>query len=161
MRAQIRSGISGLTGGSRPATALPVLGDDTRRILGVKEDSDEDSAIEDPNTESLKSRPVSVPPVPPVGSEILQPQVFSVSRGGPGLSPPTNMRSGAVPGISQLRASKSPVRALFPDPPTSARTGTSRSSTLVDAESLHESSQPDQSKSRQSDPSRPVLTLHQ
>ena len=150
MRAQIRSGISGLTG-SRPATAVPVLGDDTRRILGVKEDSDEDSAIEDPNTESLKSRPRSVQ-VPPPGSEMLQPQVFPVSHSGPRLSPPTKMRSGktqaesSVPGISQLRASKSPVRNLFPDS-GQARTQ-SRSSTLVDAESLAESSQRDQSKSR-------------
>ena len=113
MRAQIRSGISGLTG-SRPATAVPVLGDDTRRILGVKEDSDEDSAIEDPNTESLKSRPRSAQ-LPPGGSEMLQPQVFAVNQNGPRLSPPTKMRSGAaqaessvsVPGISQLRASMS------------------------------------------------------
>ena len=150
MRAQIRSGISGLTG-SRPATAVPVLGDDTRRILGVKEDSDDDSAIEDPNTESLKSRPRSVQVAPP-GSEILQPQVFPVivSRG-PRLSPPTKMRSGkaqaesSVPGISQLRASKSPVRNLFPDSGTAR--AQSRSSTLVDAESLAESSQRDPSKS--------------
>ena len=143
MRAQIRSGISGLTG-SRPATALPVLGDDTRRILGVREDSDSDSAIEDPNTESLKARPRSAQ-VPPPGSEMLQPQVFAVSV--PSLSPPTKMKSSeepqgrvererVVPGISQLRASRSPVRALFQD---TART-LSRSSTLVDAESLQESS---------------------
>ena len=152
MRAQIRSGISGLTG-SRPATAVPVLGDDTRRILGVKEDSEEDtedSAIEDPNTESLKSRPRSVQ-VPPGGSEMLQPQVFAVNQSGPRLSPPTKMRSGvaSVSGISQLRAAKSPVRNLFPDPapaPVTARTQ-SRSSTLVDAESLADSSQRDQSKS--------------
>ena len=121
----------------------------------MKDDSDEDSAIEDPNTESLKSRPRSVQ-VPPPGSEILQPQVFPVS--GPRLSPPTKIKSAksvteiVVPGISQLRASKSPVRNLFPDP---ARTQ-SRSSTLVDAESLHhESSHRDQSKSRSLEPSRP------
>ena len=148
MRAQIRSGISGLTG-SRPATAVPVLGDDTRRILGVKEDSEEDSAIEDPNTESLKSRPRSVQ-VPP------EPQVFPVVRESRHrLSPPTKMRSGkaqaesSVPGISQLRAARSPVRNLFPDPapvPAPAR-AQSRSSTLVDAESLAESSQRDPSKS--------------
>ena len=105
----------------------------------MKDDSDEDSAIEDPNTESLKSRPRSVQ-VPPPGSEILQPQVFTVS--GPRLSPPTKIKSAksvteiVVPGISQLRASRSPVRALFQD---TARTQ-SRSSTLVDAESLQESS---------------------
>ena len=161
MRAQIRSGISGLTG-SRPATAVPVLGDDTRRILGVKEDSDDDSAIEDPNTESLKSRPRSVQVAPP-GSEILQPQVFPVISTGPRLSPPTKMRSGkpqaesSVPGISQLRASKSPVRNLFPESGP-ARTQ-SRSSTLVDAESLHESSQRDQSRFRLI-PSSQVFTLH-
>ena len=142
LRAQIRSGISGLTG-SRPATALPVLGDDTRRILGVREDSDSDSAIEDPNTESLKARPRSAQ-APPPGSEMLQPQVFAVSV--PSLSPPTKMKSGeepqgrVVPGISQLRASRSPVRALFQD---TARTQ-SRSSTLVDAESLQGSSHPEQ-----------------
>ena len=121
----------------------------------MKDDSDDDSAIEDPNTESLKSRPRSVQ-VPPPGSEILQPQVFTVS--GPRLSPPTKMRSGtetAVPGISQLRVSKSPVRNLFPDP---ARTQ-SRSSTLVDAESLHESSHRDQSKSRSLESSRPQKYL--
>ena len=39
LRAQIRSGITGLgITGSRPATAVPVLGDETRRIPGVKED---------------------------------------------------------------------------------------------------------------------------
>ena len=107
----------------------------------MKDDSDEDSAIEDPNTESLKTQLRSVP-APRPGSEILQPQVFAVS--GPRLSPPTKMKSAQpqeslVPGISQLRVSRSPVRNLFPDP---ARTQ-SRSSTLVDAESLQESSQRD------------------
>ena len=117
-----------------------MLGDDTRRILGVREDSDSDSAIEDPNTESLKARPRSGQ-VPPPGSEMLQPQVFAVSV--PSLSPPTKMKSGeerVVPGISQLRTSRSPVRALFQD---TARTQ-SRSSTLVDAESLQGSSHPEQ-----------------
>ena len=128
----------------------------------MKEDSDEDSAFEDPNTESLKGRPRSVQ-VPPAGSEILKPQVFPVSGSVPSLSPPTKMRSGkaqaesSVPGISQLRASKSPVRNLFPDPaPARAQ---SRSSTLVDAESLTESSQQDQSKSRLL-PSSEVFSLH-
>ena len=107
----------------------------------MREASDSDSAIEDPNTESLKARPRSGQ-VPPPGSEMLQPQVFAVSV--PSLSPPTKMKSSQpqenlVPGISQLRAARSPVRNLFPDP---ARTQ-SRSSTLVDAESLQESSQRD------------------
>ena len=109
----------------------------------MREDSDSDSAIEDPNTESLKARPRSAQ-APPPGSEMLQPQVFAVSV--PSLSPPTKMKSGeepqgrVVPGISQLRASRSPVRALFQD---TARTQ-SRSSTLVDAESLQGSSHPEQ-----------------
>ena len=76
----------------------------------MKDDSDEDSAIEDPNTESLKTQLRSVP-APRPGSEILQPQVFAVS--GPRLSPPTKMKSSQpqeslVPGISQLGSSKSP-----------------------------------------------------
>jgi hypothetical protein len=45
--------------------ALSTLGDDSRNILGVKENEDvhsdaDDSAFDDPNTESLKSRPRSV-----------------------------------------------------------------------------------------------------
>ena len=94
LRAQIRSGITGLgLGGSRPATAVPVLGDETRRILGVKKDEDEDSAIEDPNTESLK-RPVRA--IPPVQ-----------------LSPPTKMRTeksqaGSEAGLRNVVSRKSP-----------------------------------------------------
>ena len=100
LRAQIRSGITGLT--SRPATAVPVLGDETRRILGVKEDSDNDSAIEDPNTESMKSKQEGR------REPLIQPQVFSVtSVSRPRLSPPTKLTT-LVPGISQLGSSKSP-----------------------------------------------------
>ena len=103
LRAQIRSGITGLgLAGSRPATAVPVLGDETRRILGVKEDEDEDSAIEDPNTESLK-RPVSV----------QQPGVFSVTIPPVQLSPPTKMRTeksqaGSEAGLRNVVSRKSP-----------------------------------------------------
>ena len=130
----------------------------------MKEDSEEDSAIEDANTESLKSRPRSVQ-VPPPGSEILEPQVFPVRESGPRLSPPTNMRSGkvqvesSVSGISQLRAAKSPVRNLFTAPAPAPAKAQSRSSTLVDAESLTESSEQDQSKSRVI-PSCEVFSLH-
>ena len=108
----------------------------------MKENSDEDSAIEDPNTESMKS---------------VRPQVFPVTVNRASISPPTRMpgektqAQSLMPGISQLRTSKSPgfvkelinqiecisaVRNLFPE---TGRTQ-SRSSTLVDAESLQGSS---------------------
>ena len=67
LRAHLRSGLSGLQyskPSSRPAS-VPALGDVTKMILGVKNDDkdvDEDSAYEDPNTESLKSRPKSAKP---------------------------------------------------------------------------------------------------
>ena len=84
-------------------------------ILGVKPkdgqdatDDENDSAYDDPNTESLKSRPKSS------RQDVLKPQVE--------VSPPTKIPShdhvsDRVDGVSQLRAdgkSKSPVRNLFP-----------------------------------------------
>ena len=85
-------------------------------ILGVKPkdgqdatDDENDSAYDDPNTESLKSRPKGS------RQDILKkPQVE--------VSPPTKIPShdhvsDRVDGVSQLRAdgkSKSPVRNLFP-----------------------------------------------
>ena len=134
LRAHLRSGLSGLElakPSSRPAS-VPALGDVTRNILGVKTgggEEDEDSAYQDPNTDSLRSRPKSsarggvglVPPVP----SVPQP------GGGPraAASPPTKL---AGAGAGQLPGS--PARNLFPD---TGRTQ-SRSSTLVDAESLQE-----------------------
>jgi len=136
LRAHLRSGLSGLElakPSSRPAS-VPALGDVTRNILGVKTgggEEDEDSAYQDPNTDSLRSRPKSSaragvglgPPVP----SVPQP------GGGPraAASPPTKLA-----GAGQLPAS--PVRNLFPD---TGRTQ-SRSSTLVDAESLQEDKSP-------------------
>ena len=104
LRGQIRAGISGLgLPGSRPATTVPVLGDETRRILGVKEDSDNDSAIDDPNTESLASRPRG-------GKVVPELQVFPVRLSVPIPSPPAKMagEKPLVTGVSQLRKSKSP-----------------------------------------------------
>merc|ERR1719318_687727 len=66
LRAGLRHGLAGLEM-AKPASkqTLPHLGDDTRNILGIKESEDvhsdtDDSAFDDPNTESLKSRPKSV-----------------------------------------------------------------------------------------------------
>jgi len=148
LRAHLRSGLSGLQA-SRPTSVpsienvVPPLGDVTKMILGVKPkdgqdatDDENDSAYDDPNTESLKSRPKSS------RQDILKkPQVE--------VSPPTKIPShdhvsDRVDGVSQLRAdrkSKSPVRNLFPVDPQSGRTQ-SRSSTLVDMESIHEDKSP-------------------
>ena len=150
LRAHLRSGLSGLElakPSSRPAS-VPALGDVTRNILGVKTgggEEDEDSAYQDPNTDSLRSRPKSSaragvglgPPVP----SVPQP------GGGPraAASPPTKL---AGAGAGQLPAS--PVRNLFPD---TGRTQ-SRSSTLVDAESLQED------KSKSWTRSSSVFTVH-
>ena len=134
LRAHLRSGLSGLElakPSSRPAS-VPALGDVTRNILGVKTgggEEDEDSAYQDPNTDSLRSRPKSSAR----GGVGLGPPVPSVPQPGGGpraaASPPTKL---AGAGAGQLPAS--PVRNLFPD---TGRTQ-SRSSTLVDAESLQE-----------------------
>ena len=142
LRAHLRSGLSGLQYSkptSRPAS-VPALGDDTKMILGVKnndikDDSDNDSAYDDPNTESLRSRPKSSRQnhlsVPQPGAKIAT-----------STSPPTKMTNNPkpdtkIPGVSQLRMSKSPVRNLFPPPDNNLRTQ-SRSSTLVDAESIND-----------------------
>ena len=91
---------------------MPALGDVTRRILGVNKPAgddhdDDDSAYDDPNTESLKSRPRSARPLtaPVSGDHLVTTGVehhVVTSE-----SPPTRLA-----GISQL--SKSPVRNLFP-----------------------------------------------
>ena len=120
---------------SRPAS-VPALGDVTRRILGVNKpagddhDDDDDSAYDDPNTESLKSRPRSARPLtaPVSGDHLVTTGVehhVVTSE-----SPPTRLA-----GISQL--SKSPVRNLFPSSSSDPR-AQSRSSTLVDADSIQD-----------------------
>ena len=59
LRAGLRHGLTGLEAAAVPASKLdlPQLGEQTRLILGLAgEKSDtEDSAYEDPNTESLKA----------------------------------------------------------------------------------------------------------
>jgi len=54
---------SGLTGGSRPvAPPAPDIGDETRQVLGLDlqdEEEEVDSAYDDPRTESIRSRPKS------------------------------------------------------------------------------------------------------
>jgi len=66
LRAGVRHGLAGLEL-ARPAStqALPTIGDNTKHILGIKEGEDihsdtDDSAFDDPNTESLRSRPKGV-----------------------------------------------------------------------------------------------------
>ena len=125
-------------------------------ILGVNNDKDgvnndkdvdDDSAYEDPNTESLKSRPKSARP----GDNVMVQHAM--------VLPPTKvshvtarvpMPRDNVDGITKLnsdtgtalpkshRMSQSPVRNLFPD----TERGQSRSSTLVDADSLQDDKSP-------------------
>ena len=148
LRAHLRSGLSGLIRPESRPSSVPALGDVTRRVLGVKnnEDEDDDSAIDDPNTESLKSKavpgagdqaPVSTasPPtrIPSDGAaRIAQAQKTRI----PSSSKDAQIPPGQVTGISQLRMSRSPVRNLFPE--THDVRAQSRSSTLVDADSLQE-----------------------
>ena len=128
LRAHLRSGLSGLQA-SRPTSVpsidnvVPPLGDVTKMILGVKPkdrqdatDDENDSAYDDPNTESLKSRPKSS------RQDILKKPQVEVSP--PTKIPSRDQVSDRVDGVSQLRAdrkSKSPVRNLFPVDPQSGR----------------------------------------
>ena len=139
LRAHLRSGLSGLQV-SRPASqqaAVPALGDVTKQILGVRgkeEDQSEDSAYEDPNTESLKSRPKSS-----VRGLTERPHSSASAASQTNLSPPTKMIHQPEPGVSgnsQLRPANSSNLNFVPGA-EHARTQ-SRSSTLVDTESIQE-----------------------
>ena len=130
LRAHLRSGLSGLQvtkPSSRPAS-VPALGDVTRQVLGVRDQSD-DSAYEDPNTESLKSS---------ARDQANPPPSSAASKSNLGLSPPTRMANTQPEpeAASGGQVQVSPVRNLFSGA-ENARTQ-SRSSTLVDTESLQE-----------------------
>ena len=139
LRAHLRSGLSGLQV-SRPTSqqaAVPALGDVTKQILGVRgkeEDQSEDSAYEDPNTESLKSRPKSS-----VRGRTQRPHSSTSAASQSKLSPPTKMINQPEPGVSgnnHLRPANSPTQN-FAQGAEHARTQ-SRSSTLMDTESIQE-----------------------
>ena len=128
LRAHLRSGLSGLQVTRPPSeqASVPALGDVTRQILGVKkmdEDQSEDSAYEDPNTESLKSRPKSS------ARSQAQPPNASASA-----ASQANKSDLGVSGHKHLKPAKFLDKNLGVEP---ARTQ-SRSSTLVDTESIQE-----------------------
>ena len=140
VRAGVRHGLAGLEL-PRPNSRhdLPNLGDKTKHILGigdgVNDRSDtEDSAFDDPNTESLRSRPKSgqnkevAKPLAPLLSQQTVPQqpgpVTQVLRlGVPSIpsSPPTKMTNSPKP------------PSTFLPPPATTTTAQSRSSTMVES----------------------------
>ena len=141
LRAHLRSGLSGLqvTRPSSQKATIPDLGDVTKQILGVREkeeDQSEDSAYEDPNTESLKSRPKSS------ARGQAQPQQSSTSAASQtNLSPPVRMINKPELGVSgnnHPRPAKSPTLKLGPGSGAEHGRAQSRSSTLVDTESIQE-----------------------
>lgn len=134
LRAHLRSGLSGLQV-SRPSSqkaTVADLGDVTKQILGMREkddDQSEDSAYEDPNTESLKSRPKST------ARGQLQPLQSSTSAAcQTNLSPPVRMISKPESWVSSNNHLRPPAQGLGAE---HARTQ-SRSSTLVDTDSIQE-----------------------
>ena len=153
LRAGLRHGLAGLEM-AKPASkkTLPSLGDDTRNILGIKESDDahsdtDDSAFDDPNTESLKSRPKSVKNKDKILAQVLkqapkQPvpvaQVFRIhTQVPPNLSftPPTKITTSS----NHPQAPYQPTLPLQQfSPPTSRldllpQRAQSRSSTLMDS----------------------------
>merc|ERR1719466_516820 len=123
LRAGLRHGLTGLEAAAVPAGKLdlPQLGEQTRLILGLAgEKSDtEDSAYEDPNTESLKSRPKSsqaatVQTAAPVllAAPATAPLVFTANLH---QSPPT--RQVAPPPVPALTTAAPPSQALYPPEP--------------------------------------------
>ena len=134
LRAHLRSGLSGLQV-SRPSSqkaTVADLGDVTKQILGMREKNDdqsEDSAYEDPNTESLKSRPKSRARGQ---SQPLQSSNSAASQ--TNLSPPVRMISKPESWVSSNNHLRPPAQGLGAE---HARTQ-SRSSTLVDTDSIQE-----------------------
>ena len=141
VRAGVRHGLAGLEI-ARPDTRqdIPALGDNTKHILGIKDGEEnksdtEDSAFDDPNTESLRSRPKSgqskgrSKPVAPLLKQQMEPQlpgpvsqVFRLSAPVVPSSPPTKMSS----------YHKQPQTFLPPPPPITTSVQ-SRSSTMVES----------------------------
>jgi len=143
VRAGVRHGLAGLEI-ARPDTRqdMPALGDNTKHILGIKDGEDEkseteDSAFDDPNTESLRSRPKSgqrkekesAKPLAPLLKHPIEPQqpgpvseVFRLSAPTIPFSPPTKMSS--YPNKPQT---------FLPPPPPTTTTVQSRSSTMVES----------------------------
>merc|ERR1719427_1921133 len=115
LRAGLRHGLTGLEAAAVPAgkLELPQLGEQTRLILGLAgEKSDtEDSAYEDPNTESLKSRPKSsqAATVQTAAPVLLAAPVTAPPAGRPAPRPRPHYCRPAQPG--PLRA-RTPPRSL-------------------------------------------------
>jgi len=139
VRAGVRHGLAGLEIG-RPDIRqdMPALGDNTKHILGIKDGEDEkseteDSAFDDPNTESLRSRPKSGQTKEKERTKPLKhltepqqavpvSQVFRLSAPTILSSPPTKMSS--YPNQPQT---------FLPPPPPTTTTVQSRSSTMVES----------------------------